>query len=214
MAGLRDFMRILAVSDIHEEEAALESILRLAPSYDHVFICGDISRTASFAEDALKIENAFIIPGNWDNKIVNEVLSKSKQWLHERRADIGDGLNAVGFGYSPPTPFFTYGELSEDEIYLRMSKLPIDGNTLLLTHAPPKGHFDNAPVGRHIGSASILKIIEQKKPLAAFFGHAHEALGVEVFNSTTLVKLPPASHMKGCRVEIQSKKMVSEYIPL
>ena len=140
-------MRFLAVSDIHQEEAALESIAALSPSYDHVFVCGDISRSVSFAEDLVKIPNAFIVPGNWDNEQVGQALSKSPRFVHERRVEIGDGLNVVGFGYSPPSPFFTYGELSEEEIYSRMEKLKIDRNTLLLTHAPPKGHLDTGRWG-------------------------------------------------------------------
>jgi len=209
-------MKILAFSDLHEEEAALESLARLAPSYDHVFICGDVSRSVSFAQDVVKFfPNSFIIPGNWDNERVGKVLSSSKRWVHGKRAELGDGLNVVGFGYSVPTPFFTYGERSEEEIYAQMSKLEIDRNTLLLTHSPPKGLLDDAPLGRHIGSVSILKIIEEKKPLAAFFGHAHEALGVKQHGATTLVKLPPANRMKACSVSInKSKKLDVEYIPI
>lgn len=208
-------MKILAFSDLHEEQAALESLARLAPSYDYVFICGDISRSVSFAEDVLKFfPNSFVIPGNWDNERVDETLSASKQWLHGKRVELGDGLNVVGFGYSAPTPFFTYGERSEEEIYVQMSKLPIDRKTLLLLHSPPKGILDEVHLGRHIGSASILKIIDEKKPLAAFFGHAHEALGIKEHDGTTLVKLPPANHMKACSVSITSKKLDVEYIPL
>jgi Icc-related predicted phosphoesterase len=208
-------MNFLAVSDIHEEEAALESIVKRAPKYDHVFVCGDISRSVSFAEDLIEsVPNAFIVPGNWDNEAVGRVLSKSTQSVHGKRIGIEDGLNVVGFGYSAPTPFFTYGELSEEEIYSSMSRLPIDGNTLLLLHSPPKNHLDNAPLGRHIGSESILKIIIEKKPLAAFFGHAHEALGVEELDGTTLVKLPPANSMRACAVTETSKRIHAEYISL
>jgi Icc-related predicted phosphoesterase len=208
-------MRVLAFSDIHEEDAALESLVRLAPSYDHVFICGDIAHSVSFAESVLKaFSNALIVPGNWDNERVNKALSASGQWLHERRVELGDGLNAVGFGYSPPTPFGTYGELGENEIYSRMSRLPIDGDTLLLLHCPPKGHMDEGMLGRHIGSESILRIINEKKPLAAFFGHAHERAGVEALGGTTLVKLPPANHMRACSLDIRNKKIDVEFITL
>jgi Icc-related predicted phosphoesterase len=208
-------MKILAFSDIHEEEAALESLAKLAPSYDRVFACGDISRSVSFAEDLLKkIPNCLVIPGNWDNEKVNKRLSASSGWVHGKRVELLGGLNVVGFGYSAPTPFFTYGELSEADILAQMSKLPIDRNTLLLLHSPPKGHLDNAHLGRHIGSESILKIITEKKPLAAFFGHAHEAFGFEELDGTTLVKLPPANAMRACKVVINNKKVLADYITL
>jgi uncharacterized protein len=208
-------MKVLAFSDLHGEEAALESLSRIAPSYDHVFICGDVSRSVLFAEDVVKFfPKSFIIPGNWDNEQVGKILSSSKAWVHGKRVELEGGLNVVGFGYSAPTPFFTYGERSEEEIYAQMSELDIDRNTLLLTHSPPKGFLDEAHLGRHIGSVSILRIIEERRPLAAFFGHAHEAIGVKEHRTTTLVKLPPANHMKACSVSITGKKLDVEYISL
>ena len=155
-----------------------------------------------------------MVPGNWDSKLVNELASKKPQWLHGKRVELEDGLNAVGFGYSPPTPFFTYGELSEEEIYLQMSKLDIDENTLLLMHCPPKGHFDNVHMVRKIGSESILKIIEGKKPFAAFFGHVHEHVGTEKLGPTRLIKLPPANSMRACSLTINDKRISAEFISL
>lgn len=208
-------MKILAFADLHEEDAALESLASIAPRYDKVFACGDLSRSVSFIEDVLqKLPNSFIIPGNWDNERVGKRLVESPQWIHERRVELPGGLNAVGFGYSPPTPFFTFGEMKEEEIFARMSKLPIDKDTLLMLHCPPKGHLDSAHLGRHIGSESILRIIEERKPLAAFFGHVHEIIGVEVMGVTTLVKLPPAYEMRACAVEIEGGKVHADYIEL
>lgn len=207
-------MKILAFSDLHHDEAALESLARLAKKYDHVFICGDISRTEIFADEVLKkFPNAFIVPGNWDNEHVNKIFSSAPQWVHGKRVELTNGLNVVGFGYSSPTPFGTFGELSEDEIYSSMSKLKIDENTLLLLHCPPKGHFDGAFL-RHVGSESIRKIIEEKKPFAAFFGHVHEHEGTEVFGETTLVKLPPANHMRACSLLIKNKRISTEFISI
>jgi Icc-related predicted phosphoesterase len=207
-------MRILAFSDIHHEEAALESLSKLAKNHDHVFICGDISRTEIFADEVLKaFPTAFVVPGNWDSEHVNKILSSTRQWIHEKRVDIADGLNVVGFGFSTPTPFGTFGELSEEEIYLRMSKLKIDTNTLLLLHCPPKGHFDNAFM-RHVGSESIRKIIKEKEPLATFFGHVHEHHGTEMLGKTTLIKLPPANSMQACSLEIKSRDISVEFVKL
>lgn len=208
-------MRILAFSDLHEDEAALEALAGLAPAYDRVFICGDVSRSASFAEDVIRsFPKALIVPGNWDSRLANGVLSAAPQWLHGRRVELEGGLNAVGFGYSPPTPFGTHGELAEEDIYRQMSKLPIDSSTLLLLHCPPKGQMDVGLMGRHIGSESILRIIEEKKPLAAFFGHAHEVVGTSKLGTTQLVKLPPANSMRACSADTKDKKLAVEYISL
>jgi len=208
-------MRILAFSDLHEEEAALESLARLSPSYDHVFVCGDISHSEYFAEAVIEaFPKAFIIPGNWDNKAVNEFLSRSPGWIHGKRAEIANGLNVVGFGFSPPTPFGTFGELSEEDIYSQMSKLPIDRNTLLMLHCPPKGHFDDVHVVRRIGSDSILRIIEEKKPQAAFFGHVHEHMGTSKLGTTLLIKLPPANSMRAASVTIRDKRITTQFITL
>ncbi|MEW6748241.1 MAG: metallophosphoesterase family protein [Candidatus Micrarchaeota archaeon] len=208
-------MRILAFSDLHEEEAALESLKAIAPDYDHVFICGDFAKTNSFAEDVLDaFPDSLIIPGNWDSKLVNDIASKRPQWLHGKRVELEGGLNAVGFGYSPPTPFFTYGELSEEEIYAQMSKLPIDRNTLLLLHCPPKGHFDKVHMVRHIGSGSMLRIIQEKQPLAALFGHVHEHAGTSRLGNTKLIKLPPANSMRACSLSIKDKSISTEFISL
>jgi uncharacterized protein len=208
-------MRILAFSDLHDEEAALESIARLAPSYDYVFACGDLTHSEWLAESIISsLPNAFVIPGNWDNRAATGVLSKAPGWLHGRRAELKGGLNAVGFGLSPPTPFGTYGELSEDDIYSQMGKLPIDKKTLLLLHCPPKGHFDQVHLVRRIGSDAILRIIEEKKPLAAFFGHAHEHEGTSELGTTKLVKLPPAQSMRAASVTVKDKKITTQFIPL
>jgi hypothetical protein len=208
-------MRILAFSDLHDEEAALESLSRLAPSHDYVFACGDLTQSEWLAESLVSsLKGAFIIPGNWDSRAANEALSKAPGWLHGRREDLKEGLNAVGFGFSPPTPFGTYGELSEEEIYSQMRGLPIDGGTLLMLHCPPKGHFDQVHLVRHIGSDAILRIISEKKPLAAFFGHAHEHAGTSMLGPTCLVKLPPAQSMRAASVTVKDKKITTQFIPL
>jgi hypothetical protein len=208
-------MKALAFSDLHDEEAAFESLRSIAGSYDRVFICGDTTQSVEFAQSVVdSFPKACIIPGNWDSEAVDGVLSGSRQWLHGKRIELGEGLNAVGFGFSPPTPFGTYGELSEKEIYERMSELEIDKDTILLLHCPPKNNFDDVHIVRRIGSDSILRIIEERKPLAAMFGHVHEHMGVKKLGRTTLIKLPPANTMRACSVSINDKRISVEFISL
>ena len=56
------------------------------------------------------------------------------------------------------------------------------------------------------------KIIEEKKPLVAFFGHIHEQSGTEKLGSTTLVKIPAANSYRAAIVEIKNKKVSVEFI--
>jgi Icc-related predicted phosphoesterase len=207
-------MRILAFSDLHGDEVALESLRSISKDYDHVFMCGDMARTNQFAQAVLdSFPDAFIIPGNWDNKLTNDIFSASPHWLHGKRKELGE-LNVVGFGYSNITPFGTYGELTEQEMQAGLSKLRIDGNTLLMLHCPPKGHFDLTSRGGHAGCDSILKLIEKKKPLVAFFGHVHEHEGTEKLGETTMIKLPAANAMRACSVTIENKSIKAEFISL
>lgn len=209
-------MRALVVCDIHEEEEAVARIRgRMGRErFDHLLVCGDLSRSASFAEDFLsEFPDAFVIPGNWDSEAAGAVIAKAKNYVHERHIKLGNGLNVVGFGYSNITPFRTFGELPEGEIRKRMSGLEIDGDTLLMLHCPPKGHFDEVR-GIHAGSEAILRVVEEKRPLAAFFGHIHEHHGSAVLGGTTLVKVPAAEGMRGCIVETDKRTLKTEFVVL
>ncbi len=208
-------MKLLVVCDIHEEEEAVSRIeARMAGGVDHLLVCGDLARSASFAEDFLsKFPDAFVIPGNWDSDGVNEIMRKARNYAHGKRFDLGEGFNLVGFGYSGITPFHTHGELTEGKIYEGMSSLPIDRNTLLALHCPPKGHFDEAR-GSHAGSDSILRIIEEKKPFAAFFGHIHEHSGTSQLGPTKLVKVPAGNALRAVVAETDGRKLDVEFVML
>ncbi len=210
-------LSLLVVSDIHEEEEALFRIRKRMASgaFDFLLVCGDIGKSVTFVEELLTglVGRIFLVPGNWDPEPVNKFILGSDSCVHEKRVSLTDGIGLVGFGYSNITPFDTFGELSEEEIYQRMSKLPLDGKTILLMHCPPKGFFDKVKE-KHIGSESIIKIIEEKKPLIAFFGHAHDHQGKEKHGSTMLIKVPPAIKMRGCTVRIEGEKIGIEFVVL
>ncbi|GEM_PF-112786 len=120
-----------------------------------------------------------------------------------------NGLNIIGFGYSSITPFGTPGELEEEEILRRMSKLSIDQKTILVTHAPPEGILDANFKGDHIGSSSIKQIIE-KKPFLHLFAHVHECEGTTKVGETTFVKIPAAKNQKFLIIEIKNREIKVE----
>ena len=209
-------MKILVVGDIHQDEQALERIKQRMESkeHDYLFVCGDTAKSVSFIEEFIeKFPDVYIIPGNWETEEVNDALKKAKNYANEKKIWLKDGLNVVGFGYSNITQFNTYGELHEEDIHERMSKLKIDKNTILLLHCPPKGFFDEIN-NKSVGSVSILKIIEDKKPLVAVFGHVHEHQGVTLLEDTKLVKVPAAIDMRCVELTINNKVVSVEFVML
>ncbi|MEW5997140.1 MAG: metallophosphoesterase [Candidatus Micrarchaeota archaeon] len=198
-------MKILAASDLHDEEAALEKIIARAGGYDYVLVAGDVGRSEGFAEDLLSSGgNIFVVPGNGDGDFLAKVAGK--KWLHGRRVEIGEGLNLVGFGYSPPTPFHTHFEFPEEKLYGWMKDLPIDGKTIFLTHAPPHGILDDV-AGAHAGSRAVRRIVEEKKPLANVCAHIHEREGVAVMGSTTVLKVAASKRGRAGEIEISNGRM-------
>ncbi|QIW23953.1 hypothetical protein EWF20_07165 [Sulfolobus sp. S-194] len=122
----------------------------------------------------------------------------------------------ISYGYVNPTPWNTYREKSEDEIYRElksiMNKVKDPSKVILNTHAPPFGtNLDNAPlldknlkpvvkggdiVMTHVGSQSIRKIIEEYKPLLGIHGHIHESRAFDKV-AGTLVLNPGSEYSSG-----------------
>jgi Icc-related predicted phosphoesterase len=207
-------MKVLALSDLHDEEVALE---RIRNDYRHmkldaVFILGDTTNVSySFLEETVNsFKNCFFIPGNNEPETVIERARSLPGFVHNKRIELGS-YNLVGFGFSPPTPFDTVGELPEERIYEQMKKLQIDRKTILLTHSPPMGILDWTKKGP-AGSAAILKIIEEKKPLVNFCGHIHEQCGWKKAFETQVVKVPAAKDYQFCIAEISDKNITADFI--
>ncbi len=191
-------MRLLVLTDIHDEEHVLDAIDQI--KYDVLFILGDISaHSQSFYQDALSKPHVFAIPGNNENQRLQQLLFSTDKSLHQKTREI-HGIKLAGFGYSPPTPFNTPGEMEEEEIYQHLSTLELDNSTVLGTHAPPYGFFDE--VGdRHVGCHALRKIIDEKSPGIVLSGHIHEHQGVQLYKNTLIVKIRAAYFGSGCIIE-------------
>ena len=193
-------MRILLLADLHRDS---EILGKLHPEkYDLVIVAGDFEGE-EYLEKLLSMSgNIYWIPGNMERPGICEEVPE--RCLHKKSLELVDGLKIVGFGFSNPTPFGTPGELSEEEIYEEMRKLPITPKTILVTHAPPYGILDKVSEEIHAGSKSIKRIMEEKRPLLLACGHIHDQEGKEKVGETTVVNIPQGSTHKGVLLEIKN----------
>jgi Icc-related predicted phosphoesterase len=202
---------MLVVSDLHGEEAALEKVVARAKDYDYVLAAGDMGGGESFAEELAALGNVFAVPGNGDGDFLEKIFGD--RFIHGKRVELEDRLNLVGFGYSPPTPFHTPLEFPEEKLYGWMKGLPIDGNTIFLTHAPPYGIMDEVK-GGHGGSTAVKRIIEEKKPLLNACGHIHDREGTGRLGDTPVLKVGAAKLGMAGEIEINNRRMELRNIKL
>jgi Icc-related predicted phosphoesterase len=201
-------MRLLAVTDFHNEYDKLSDILKKAGKVDGTLVAGDLTQFGPTpkAKDVLDRlpKPVLAIPGNCDKKDIVDLLRAEDCNLHENKFRL-DGVTFVGIGGSNPTPFNTPFELSEDEIQRTLERLlhDVKGPAVLLSHAPPKGHQDEIPGGIHVGSEAIAKMAP--KFVAVVCGHIHEARGISHMGKTVVVNPGPASIGNAAILEIDDK---------
>ena len=129
--------------------------------------------------DALRaIERPVVlVPGN--NETDEALRAACRGWdsarvLHGQGAEI-DGVPFYGLGAGVPvTPWDWSFDLTEDEAAAMLAGCP--EGCVLAVHSPPRGHVDLSR-GRHLGSESVLRAIESKRPRLALCGHIHEQWG-------------------------------------
>jgi Icc-related predicted phosphoesterase len=204
-------MKFLAIADLHDREWVLNKIMAIAThkDYDALILAGDISYYFDFTYKVIELlkqikKPCFYVPGNNESPEIEKIYDKNNFSVHEKVVKFKN-YKIAGFGYSPITPFHTIGELKEEEIKERASKLDIDNKTIFITHCPPKGILD-----RGFGSTSLLEIIKQRKPLLNVFGHIHEIVGIEKHDGTYFINLPAAKDGKIGVINIEAKNNEDE----
>ncbi|ARM75354.1 metallophosphoesterase family protein [Acidianus manzaensis] len=155
--------------------------------------------------------------GNDDPMYMFDVVTEDA--LFKRTEDfiipIGN-FEMVSYGYVNPTPWNTYREKGEEEIYKElktvMNKVKDPSKVILNTHAPPyESNLDNAPlldkdlkpvvkggdiVMTHVGSKSVRKIIEEYKPALGIHGHIHESKAFDKVAGTLVIN-PGSEYSSG-----------------
>jgi Icc-related predicted phosphoesterase len=173
-------MRILACSDLHRDTEGARRIAERAGDADALAVVGDLAtmhRGLDEMIDALRPVDrpVLLVPGN--NETEDELRAACAGWeratvLHGEATTL-DGVTFFGLGGGiPETPWDWSFDLGEEEGERLLSGLP--AGAVLLVHSPPKGHVD-----RGLGSAAILRAIEEKQPRLVLCGHVHDCWGQE-----------------------------------
>ncbi|MEK7263160.1 MAG: metallophosphoesterase [Bacteroidota bacterium] len=196
-------MKIIAVSDIHGAYQSIESLLKRVDA-DLLIIAGDISTKGSDSEirNAIEIfqlhsKNIFAICGNMDFPSTENILQEKNIDVNARGKIIND-IGFFGVSGAPHSYMKTPYEISEEEIYncaiAGYSQIQQSRMKIFLSHTPPiNTNVDKINSGKHVGSSSARKFIEEMQPDICICGHIHEAFGVDKIGSTVIVNCGPAN---------------------
>jgi Icc-related predicted phosphoesterase len=160
----------------------------------------------------------FVIPGNDDPAIVDDVLATAGYAVNvdRRPAHLPDGREIVGLSPSNPTPWNTPRELSEDDLGTEaerlLSALDTPDSAVAMLHAPPAGLLDQAPkldgdlrpvlTGTgdltyvSVGSTAYRDVLQRFQPALAIHGHIHEAGGHASLGQTLCIN-PGSEYFSG-----------------
>lgn len=194
-------MKFLVITDLHQNESAVEWINELASANDvrAILFLGDVLSGDPLApgclDDARRIlskfcKETYFIPGNCDFRDIPDGVADIVHNVHGKAFEI-DGIKIAAFGGSNPTIFDTPFETSDEEIEAILDKL-CDGVDILMTHAPSYGILDEIPSGLNVGSKGIKAILEKYHPEVALSGHIHEAIGIKDVDGTICINPGPA----------------------
>jgi hypothetical protein len=196
-------MKLLCVTDLHGNAAALRRILDAAGPVDLVLLGGDLTTFGAPDDAEALVAQAgkagcpvLAVAGNCDSAAIDRRLKKTGAGLHGRGVVAGE-LGIHGLSAIPPWRDgmyqFTEQELAEA---LRRGHAEVSGagRHVVLAHAPPRnGSLDRTALGQHVGSVALMEFIERVQPDLVVCGHVHEARGVEKLGKTRVVNCGPAA---------------------
>ena len=202
-------MKFLVITDLHQNESAIDWINDLAEKNDvrAILFLGDVTDMGT-CEDGRKIlkrlkKETYLIPGNCDPESISKDNSDIIKDVHGKAFEI-DGIRFAALGGSNPTIFNTPCELQEDDITKRLEAISSEG-MILMTHAPSYGILDRIPSGLSVGSKAIREIVSRYHPIVALSGHIHEDVGMMSVDGTLFINPGPARDGHAVLLETDGK---------
>ncbi len=201
-------MRILVASDLHGSEKAAAGIHKksLERKVNLVVICGDITHFGSVSQAIQLLRKTSVpnipllfVPGNCDSPDLAALADLEGIHNIHGRSRIMDGVCFGGVGGSPPSPFDTPFELSEEEIRSVLDGISFESTTcswrVMVSHPPPLDtSLDITSFGLHVGSKSVREFIQTVQPDLILCGHIHESMGKDSLNGSVMVNPGSARH--------------------
>jgi Icc-related predicted phosphoesterase len=225
---------------IRVDDADMESFAAEPSRIDVLFrktVLQSIGRWMEIADAKLAGSgvHCFVCPGNDDAFEIDAVIAGSKSVIdgEGRTLELAGGFSLSSTGWSNPTPWRTHRETGEEALYARIvAALPADldpSRAVFNLHAPPYATgLDDAPeldedlnvlnAGQSVapvGSKSVRRVIEERRPILSLHGHIHEAKGVARIGKTLCVNpgsLYEQGVLQGALVDLDPRKGVRSYV--
>lgn len=203
-------MKILVLSDIHNQKITLEDILKKAKEMlGESFVCiiaGDITNFGSM-EDLNDILNLispycgtiYFVLGNCDPLFSDEKFNSSAINLEQSSQEI-QTITLVGFGGAYPK--------INHRLLKKLEKR--NENVCLVTHSPPQGtQADLVSMQRHAGSKAVREAINTyKNIILSISGHIHESSTVSNTDGCLIVNPGPVTVGNFAIIEVLSNDYV------
>jgi Icc-related predicted phosphoesterase len=179
-------MRLVAVSDTHLFEAELDPV----PEGDVFVHAGDLLRRGTLEELALVARwlqnlphrHKVVVAGNHDwcfarePELARRALGGGIVYLQDEGAEI-EGLRFWGSPWQPEYNGWAFNLPRGRPLEERWALIP-DQIDVLVTHCPPRGFGDRAPVGGRSGCEALLGTALRIGPALHLFGHIHQDGGI------------------------------------
>lgn len=184
-------MKILAFSDVHNNEKALKALEKKSRHADLLICAGDFTYFEEGLAKVLRKINSFgkktiLVHGNHEEPDrVRKACSTLKNIVYvHRKAHRHGGYTFVGHGGEG----FAL-ESRDFEGFAKKLKLGKGEKIIFVTHQPPHKTKLDFIWASH-GNKSYRKFIAKKKPVLAVCGHLHETAGMKDRIGKTLIINP------------------------
>lgn len=211
-------MRLLGITDLHDNRSSLERILAHAGPVDVLLLGGDITNfgNPNDAERVVRMLQSrpgriFAVAGNCDSPDIEARLVELGVSLFQRGVTV-DGVGFQGLSAMPPWRPEMY-HFREEELAAALDagyrQLAAPARHVVLSHPPPRAQrIDYTQRGHNVGSTALREFIDRVQPDLVVCGHIHEGRGVEQLGRTLVVNCGAAAAGSYAIIELAEKPTV------